>query len=84
MAMTRVLISFPDDLLDQLDREAARQLLSRSELVRRAVASRYPPRNPERIEAAYWKLRESFARYPGVGDPAEEIRRAREGRASQD
>lgn len=81
-AMTKVLVSFDDDLLRRIDRAAAEEHLSRSAFLRRlagrALGEEKGPGASPRARAAIDELRELASRYPGEGDGAAAIRAERD------
>jgi CopG family transcriptional regulator / antitoxin EndoAI len=85
---TKVMISFPDEFLDEVDRVAQEEHRSRSELVREALRfyigllqeQRSPGANPFVRQAVMAQDRLSLAA-PGTGqDSTADIRRWRQGR----
>jgi len=60
--MAKVMVSFPDDLLDRIDQEAKRRSSSRSALLAAAVCRELDRRDPETVADAVDRSRERFAR----------------------
>ena len=81
--MAKVLISMPEDLLADIDREADRRGLSRSALVREAAQREIRWRSPEEIEAALARGQAALAG-AGPANAAEEIARTRRERDARD
>ena len=88
MMTTKVMISFPDEFLDQVDRIAREEHRNRSELVREALRfyiglrqeQRLPGANPFVRQAVMVQDRLSHAA-PGAGqDSTADVRRWREAR----
>jgi metal-responsive CopG/Arc/MetJ family transcriptional regulator len=75
--MEKVLISLPQELLADVDREAERRQVSRSAFLRRAALHELKWRDPEEIEAAMAAGQAAMADF-GPFDAAEEIRRMRD------
>lgn len=71
--MAKVMISIPEELLEDLDREAGRRHVSRSELIRSALRRELGKPSPEEIDAAMERLRVSGAKL-AAGDSTEWIR----------
>jgi metal-responsive CopG/Arc/MetJ family transcriptional regulator len=61
MARKQVLVQLDDQLIAQLDREAKRAKVSRSELIRRALGAWFEARHTARLERQY---REGYRRIP--------------------
>jgi len=83
---TKVMVSFPEDFLKEIDRIAAEEQRSRSELLREAMrlyiaarARARPPGEDPVVQAAV-RVQDALARIsPGAGeDSAAELRRWRE------
>jgi predicted transcriptional regulator len=77
--MAKVMVSLPDDLLEQVDREAARRATSRSALLAAAVRRELDRRDPDAVAAAIARSRERFLR-SGEFDAADLVRSDREAR----
>ena len=86
--VTKVMVSFPEEFLAQIDRVAREENRSRSELLREAVrlymerrAGKQRPGDDPRVQHAV-AVQDALARLtPGTGqDSAEDIRRWREAR----
>ena len=73
------MVSFPDDLLDRIDREAKRRSSSRSALLAAAVRRELDRRDPETVADAVARSRERFAR-AGRFDAGMRIRADRDAR----
>jgi metal-responsive CopG/Arc/MetJ family transcriptional regulator len=80
--MEKVLISLPQDLLADIDREAQRRAMSRSAFLRRAAVHELGWRDPEEIEAAMAVGQAAMADF-GPFDAAAEIRRMRDDDAAR-
>jgi metal-responsive CopG/Arc/MetJ family transcriptional regulator len=61
VARKQVLVQLDDQLIAQLDREAKRAKVSRSELIRRALGAWFEARHVARLERQY---REGYQRIP--------------------
>jgi metal-responsive CopG/Arc/MetJ family transcriptional regulator len=59
--MAKVMISLPDDLLDRIDREAARRHSSRSALLQEAARHELGWPDPAALDAAVARAREAMA-----------------------
>lgn len=77
------MISMPDDLLERVDREAARRNTTRSGFLQDAAARELGRRTPEEIEAALAMGRAALA-HAQPFDPAEEVRASRDARDARD
>jgi predicted transcriptional regulator len=75
--MAKVMVSLPDDLLAQVDEEAARRSTSRSALLALAVRRELQRRDPAAIDAAIARSRARFAD-AGPFDAADLIRAERD------
>ena len=75
--MAKVMISIPDDLLVRVDTEARRRATTRSGLLALAVTRELDRRDPEAMDAAIARLKESF-RNAGPFDAAELVRAERD------
>lgn len=77
--MSKVMVSLPDDLLSQIDAEAARRSTSRSALLAAAARRELTRRDPELMAAAISRSEERFA---GTGsfDSAQLVRSDRDRR----
>ena len=82
-AMAKVLISMPENLLTDIDREAARRGLTRSAFLRKAAHREIGWRDPKEVEAALARGRAALAGL-GPADAAEEIARTRRERTEHD
>jgi Arc/MetJ-type ribon-helix-helix transcriptional regulator len=71
--VAKVMISIPEELLEDLDREAGRRHVSRSELIRSALRRELGQPSPDEIDAAIERLRTSGAKMHS-GDLTEFIR----------
>jgi len=58
--MAKVMVSFPDELLEQIDAEARRRAMSRSALLRDAVSHELVRRDPATLRRAIAQTRELF------------------------
>lgn len=58
--MTKVMVSLPDDLLEQVDAEARRRSTSRSALLALAARRELGRRDPQVVAAAVARSRERF------------------------
>ena len=58
--MSKVMVSLPDDLLAELDAEAARRSTSRSALLAAAARRELARRDPERVAAAIERSEQRF------------------------
>jgi metal-responsive CopG/Arc/MetJ family transcriptional regulator len=81
--MTKVLISLPESLLSDIDREADRRGLSRSAFMRKAAEREIRWRDPARVAAAMARGQAALAGL-GPADAAEEIARTRRERDERD
>lgn len=81
--MMKVLLSLPEDLLADIDREADRRGLSRSAFLRRAAVHELGWRDPQELEAAL-KAGQAILADLGPADAAEEVARDRRERDSRD
>ena len=83
LAMTKVLISMPDELLARIDLEAARRQTSRSGFLQEAARTELGWASAETIDAALARGRVALA---GIGsfDAAELIRETRQARDAAD
>lgn len=81
--MAKVMISVPDALLEQIDREASRRGVSRSRLLREAAARDIGRPDPVAIEAALARGRAIFADAPAI-DSAELMRQEKAERDARD
>ena len=81
--MAKVLISLPEDLLADIDREAKARGMSRSAFLRKAALHEIGWRDPEELEAA---LAAGQALLAGLGpaNAAEEVARDRRERDARD
>ena len=81
--MAKVLISMPDDVLRQIDREAAGRGMSRSGFLREAALRELGWPDPGQLEAALQRGRDALA---GVGafESADEVRASRTERDRRD
>jgi metal-responsive CopG/Arc/MetJ family transcriptional regulator len=81
--MAKVLISLPDDLLADIDREAEARGMNRSAFLRKAALHEIGWRDPEELEAA---LAAGQAILAGLGpaDAGEEVARDRRERDARD
>ncbi len=77
--MAKVMVSLPDDLLEQVDREAVRRSTSRSALLAAAVRRELDRRDPDAVAAAIARSRARFLR-SGEFDAADLVRADREAR----
>jgi metal-responsive CopG/Arc/MetJ family transcriptional regulator len=75
--MAKVMISMPDDLLARVDTEAKRRATTRSGLLALAVTRELDRRDPEEMDAAIARLKESF-RNAGPFESADLIRAERD------
>ena len=73
------MVSLPDDLLAEIDEEAARRHTSRSALLAEAVRAEFRRQRPETVEAAIRRSEERFRHAPTF-DSAELIRSERDSR----
>lgn len=82
-AVTKVLISMPDELLARVDREAKRRGATRSGFIQQAAQRELGWPDPAAIDAALQRGRAALA---GVGafESAELIRRERDARDTSD
>jgi predicted transcriptional regulator len=58
--MAKVMVSFPDELLEKVDAEALRRATTRSALLRDAVSRELARRDPDRVRRAIEEARELF------------------------
>jgi Ribbon-helix-helix protein, copG family len=58
--MAKVMVSFPDELLEKVDAEALRRATSRSALLRDAVSRELARRDPELVRRAIEEMRTLF------------------------
>ncbi len=77
--MAKVMVSLPDDLLEQVDAEASRRSTSRSALLAAAVRRELERRDPASLEAAMARSRERFSR-SGEFDAGSLVRTDRDAR----
>lgn len=75
--MAKVMVSLPDDLLEQVDLEAERRSTSRSALLAVAVRRELDRRDPNAVDAAIARSRERFLG-SGEFDSAELVRTDRD------
>ena len=75
--MAKVLVSLPDDLLAEIDKEATRRHTSRSGFLAEAARTEIDRNAPETLEAAIRRSQERFRLAPEF-DSAELIRRERD------
>jgi metal-responsive CopG/Arc/MetJ family transcriptional regulator len=75
--MAKVMVSLPDDLLAQVDAEAARRATTRSALLAQAARRELQRRDPEAVEAAIRRSRERFVRSGGF-EAADVVRSSRD------
>ena len=81
--MTKVLISLPEGLLADIDREAEARGISRSAFFRKAAQQELRWRDPAKIQAALARGQAAMAGF-GPADAAEEIARTRRERTERD
>jgi predicted transcriptional regulator len=62
--MAKVMVSFPDELLERVDAEALRRATTRSALLRDAVSRELARRDPELVRRA---IEEARTLFDGVG-----------------
>jgi len=62
--MAKVMVSFPDELLERVDAEAVRRATTRSALLRDAVSRELARRDPELVRRA---IEEARTLFDGVG-----------------
>ena len=77
--MSKVMVSLPDELLVEIDEEAARRRTSRSAFLAEAARSEIRRQRPETLEAAIRRSVERFRQAPAF-DSAEMIRSERDSR----
>jgi metal-responsive CopG/Arc/MetJ family transcriptional regulator len=77
--MSKVMVSLPADLLEQIDAEAQRRSISRSALLALAARRELVRRDPEALAAAIARSEQRFAR-SGAFEAADLIRTDRESR----
>jgi len=75
--MSKVMVSFPEELLSQIDREAARRSLTRSALLALAAQREIARPDPDAVAAAIARSEGRF-RSAGAFDAAELVRRDRD------
>ncbi len=74
--MSKVMVSLPDELLKEIDKEAHRRAMSRSALLATAARSELTRRDPEAVAEAIARSEQRF-RTAGAFDAAELIDRDR-------
>lgn len=77
--MAKVMVSLPDDLLEQVDSEAKKRSTSRSALLAAAIRRELQRRDPDAVAAAIARSRERFRRSGGF-DAADLVRTDRDAR----
>lgn len=77
------MISLPDDLLERIDTEADRRSMTRSGLLREAVAREIGRPRPHDIDTAIERLRATFAKL-GDFESSERVREQRQGLDERD
>jgi Ribbon-helix-helix protein, copG family len=77
--MAKVMVSLPDDLLEQVDAEARRRSTSRSKLLALAARRELERRDPAVVQAAIARSRERF-RSAGAFESADLVRSDRDAR----
>jgi metal-responsive CopG/Arc/MetJ family transcriptional regulator len=77
--MSKVMVSFPDELLRQLDEEARRRSTSRSALLAAAVRRELAQPDPDAVRDAVARSERRF-RAAGAFDATDLVRRDRDGR----
>jgi len=77
--MSKVMVSLPADLLEQLDAEAQRRSMSRSALLALAARRELVRRDPAELVAAVARSEERFGR-SGSFEAADLVRADRDGR----
>jgi metal-responsive CopG/Arc/MetJ family transcriptional regulator len=77
VSMAKVMVSLADDLLSELDAEAARRATSRSALLAIAVRRELARRDPDRVAAAIERSEQRF-RTAGAFDAADVVRADRD------
>jgi len=78
--MSKVMVSLPADLLEQIDEEARRRTMSRSGLLALAARRELERRDPASVAAAVARSRRRF-RSAGSFDAADLVRADRDARA---
>jgi hypothetical protein len=81
--MAKILVSLPDDLLERLNREAARRGVTRSALIQQAATRELGWPDPAVIDAALDRARSALAG-AGTFESAAAIRRDRDERDARD
>lgn len=77
--MSKVMVSFPADLLDAIDKEALRRSTSRSALLAEAARRELVRRDHDRVDAAIARSEARFKR-AGSFESSELVHRDRESR----
>jgi metal-responsive CopG/Arc/MetJ family transcriptional regulator len=75
--MPKVMVSLPADLLEDIDREAARRGMSRSGLLAAAARHELDQQDPAELDRALQRARAAL-RHSGVFESAELVRAERE------
>jgi len=81
--MAKVMVSFPDELLEKVDAEALRRATTRSALLRDAVSRELARRDPQLVRRAIDEARSLFDGV-GVFDSGALIRSERDERDARD
>ncbi|MGH3897745.1 MAG: ribbon-helix-helix protein, CopG family [Pseudonocardiaceae bacterium] len=79
--MAKVMVSLPDDVLEQVDAEARRRSTSRSALLTLAARRELERRDPTAVQAAITRSRERFLRTAGAFESADLVRADRDARS---
>lgn len=81
--MAKVMISIPDDLLEQIDSETERRDTTRSGFLRNAARKELGRASPEEIDAAFERAQATFAD-AGPFESADVIREQRDAMSERD